>query len=244
MAKFSVIVAAAGRAERFGGAEKKTFAKLDGRPVFLRSVEQFISRGDVCQTILAIAPEDTEMMKSKYGANLGFMGVKLVQGGQRRCDTVAAALEVVSPDADFVAVHDAARACVTSELIDAVFAEVVKTGAAIPATPITGTIKRVGESMVVEATESRGGLYEAQTPQAFRKSVLLKAYTNLPEREEEMTDDAQFVERSGHPVSIVQSNRTNIKITTRADMTLALAILKARPAKAVPRLGAFEEAQW
>ena len=81
MPKFSVIIAAAGRAERFGGGEKKTFAKLDGRPIFLRSVEHFINRQDVCQTILAVAPEDARMVKSSYGANLAFMGVKLVEGG-------------------------------------------------------------------------------------------------------------------------------------------------------------------
>jgi len=245
MSKFSVIIAAAGKAERFGGAENKTFAKLDGRPVFLRSLEHFVTREDVCQTILTVAPENAETMKSKYGANLGFMGVKLVEGGEERCDTVIVALRVVSDDAEFVAVHDAARPCVTSEMIDAVFAEAVKSGAAILAAPITGTIKRVGESMVVEATEPRKRLYEAQTPQVFRRDLLLDAYERLgPETRKEITDDAQLVERAGHHVSVVVSDPTNVKITTRADMTLAKAILKARPSKPAPRLGAFEEAQW
>ncbi len=244
MSKFSVIIAAAGKAERFGGVEKKTFAKLDGRPVFLRSVEHFVTRPDVCQTILAIAPEDMGTMKSKYAANLGFMGVKLVEGGDRRCDTVAAALKIVSDDAEFVAVHDASRACVTTEMINEVFAEAVKAGAAIPAAPITGTVKRVAESMVVEGTELRAGLYEAQTPQVFRKDLLLDAYARLGEIKEEITDDAQLVELAGHPVAVVKSTPTNIKITTKGDMTLASAILKAQPAKAAPRMSAFEEAQW
>jgi len=245
MPKYSVIIAAAGKAERFGGAENKTFAKLDGRPVFLRSLEHFVTREDVSQTILTVAPEDAETMKSKYGANLGFMGVKLVEGGEKRCDTVAAALRVVSDDAEFVAVHDAARPCVASEMIDAVFAEAVKSGAAILAAPITGTIKRVGESMVIEATEPRKRLDEAQTPQVFRKDVLLDAYEHLgPKTRKEITDDAQLVELAGHHVSVVVSDPTNVKITTRADMILANAILKARPSKPAPRLGAFEEAQW
>ena len=84
MPKFSVIIAAAGKGERFGGREKKTFAKLDGRPVFLRAIEHFINRSDVCQTILAVAPEDVQTVKSNYGPNLGFMGVKLVEGGATR----------------------------------------------------------------------------------------------------------------------------------------------------------------
>jgi 2-C-methyl-D-erythritol 4-phosphate cytidylyltransferase len=78
MAKFSVIVAAAGKAERFGSGEKKTFAKLEGRPVFLRSVEHFINREDVCQTILAVASQDIDRVKSSYGANPGKRCAKLV----------------------------------------------------------------------------------------------------------------------------------------------------------------------
>jgi len=244
MPKFSVIIAAAGKSERFGGDTKKTFAKLDGRPIFIRTLEHFITRDDVCQKILAVAPEDVAMMKSSYGPNLGFMGVQLVEGGKRRCDTVAAALQKVSDDADYVAIHDAARPCVRSELIDAVFAEAVKTGAAIPAAPITGTMKRVSEANVIEETVARTDLYEAQTPQVFRKDLLRAAYQTLGDADDEPTDDAQILERAGTPVSVVKSDATNLKVTTKADITLANAILKTRPAKSAPRLGAFEEAQW
>lgn len=244
MAKFAVIIPAAGKAERFGGSEKKTFAKLDGRPIFMRSVELFVAREDVCQTILAVAPEDAETMKSSYGPNLGFMGVKLVVGGDKRCDTVAAALDTVVDEAEYVAIHDAARPCVTPQMVDAVFAEAQKTGAAILAAPITGTIKRVGDQNVVDATQERMGLYEAQTPQVFKKTVLIEAYARLGDIKQEVTDDSQIVELSGHPVSVVKSSPTNLKITTKADMALAGAILKSRPAKPKPRLGAFEEAQW
>jgi 2-C-methyl-D-erythritol 4-phosphate cytidylyltransferase len=244
VAKVAVIVAAAGRSERFGGAEKKTFAKLDGQPVFLRSIQQFVNREDVCQTILAIAPEDMEEMKTRYGANLGFMGVKLVEGGACRCDTVAAGLKVLAEDAEYIAVHDAARPCVSEAMIDAVFAEAVRSGAAILAAPLTGTIKRVSDARVIDETVSREGLFEAQTPQVFRRDLLLAAYAQLPAPNVESTDDAQLLERSGQPVAVVRSDATNLKITTRGDMALAQAILKARPAKAAPRLGAFEEAQW
>ncbi len=244
MSKFCVIIPAAGRSERFGNEEKKTFAKLDGRPVFLRSVELFIHREDVCQTILAVAPEDMGTMKQQYGANLGFLDVQLVEGGPRRFETVAAALNAVSPKAAFVAIHDAARPCVAFDRIDALFAEVEKSGAAILACPLTGTIKRVSRAMVIDETVSRSALYEAQTPQVFRKDVIVNAYAKLGEGGDDVTDDAQVVERSGHPVSVVLSDATNLKITTKADMNLAAAILKSRPAKPVARLGTFEEAQW
>jgi 2-C-methyl-D-erythritol 4-phosphate cytidylyltransferase len=246
MAKFCVIIPAAGRAERFGGGgEKKTFAKLDGRPVFLRTIEHFLGREDVCQTVLAVAPEDLESTKSAYGANLGFMGVRLVEGGASRADTVLAALKVVPDAADYVAIHDAVRPCVSSDRIDAVFAEAIKAGAAILAAPIVGTVKRVSESRVIDATVSRAGLFEAQTPQVFRKDLLLDAYQRLPSaKRDELTDDAQAVELAGHPVSVVESDATNLKITTKADLILAQAILRSRPVKAAPRLGAFEEAKW
>jgi 2-C-methyl-D-erythritol 4-phosphate cytidylyltransferase len=86
--------------------------------------------------------------------------------------------------------------------------------------------------------------YGAQTPQVFRKDVLMQAYDRLTETDEDVTDDAQLVELAGHPVSVVKSDLTNVKITTKADLTLAGAILKARPAKKARRMGAFEEAQW
>ena len=195
MSKFCVIIPAAGKSGRFGGSQKKTFAKLDGRAIFLRSLEPFLQRDDVCQTILAVAPEDMGEVKSKYAANLGFMGVKLVEGGERRCDTVAAALEIVCDEAEFIAIHDAARPCVRTEAIDAVFAEAQKTGAAILATTLTGTIKRASDAKVIEETVSRVGLYEAQTPQVFCKALLVAAYASLADDDfEEITDDSQIVD--------------------------------------------------
>jgi len=244
MAKFAVIIPAAGKAERFG-KEKKTFAKLDNRALFLRAIEFFLSRDDVIQKILAIAPEDMAMVKSTYGANLGFMGVKLVEGGELRCDTVTNALKALVPEAEYIAIHDAARPCVSYDRIDAVFVEAVKTGAAILAVPVTATLKRVEGSNFIAETVSREGLYEAQTPQVFRRDVLEKAYAKLAENARAtVTDDAQVVELSGHPVAIVPGESTNIKITTKADMTLAAAILKAKPSRPAPKIGAFEEAQW
>lgn len=243
MPKFAVIVAAAGKSERFGASEKKTFAKIDGRPVFLRSIELFINREDIIQTILAIAPEDMEMMNSKYGANLGFMGVKLVEGGEARVDTVRAALGVVAEDVEFVVVHDAARPCVSHDQIAAVFSEATKSGAAILAAPVTGTLKRVTDDRIIDETVPRASLYEAQTPQVFRKDLLVASYGSLAQGMA-TTDDAQIVELAGHAVSVVISDSTNLKITSKGDLALANAILKSRPKKPVSRMGAFEEAQW
>lgn len=245
MAKISVIVVAAGKGSRFGGSEKKVLAKIDGRPMFLRSLEHFINRDDVIQTLLVIAPEDEEDLKQKFGANLGFLGVQSVLGGATRTDSVANALSKVREDADLVAVHDAARPCVSTAMIDAVFEEAGKTGAAILAAPLRGTIKRAGESRVIDATVPREGLWEAQTPQVFKRHVIIDAYGRRAEVAEPVTDDAQLVEATGHPVAIVESDFSNLKITTRGDITLAAAIIKTRP-RPVPKgpMGPFQEAQW
>jgi len=244
MAKVAVIIAAAGAGKRFGGDVKKPFAQLEGRPVFIRSIELFLNRPDVCQTILAVSPADYDVVKEKYAANLMFMGLKLVKGGDRRFESVRAALAAVEEAADLVCVHDAVRPCVLESWIDAVFAEAAKTGAAILAARLSGTIKRVAESGFVDQTVPREGLYEAQTPQVFRKDVLRRAYAELP-ADAEPTDDASVVERIGHPIRVVAADQRNIKITTPADMELAAAIVKQmvkRPKG--PAMGAFEEAQW
>jgi 2-C-methyl-D-erythritol 4-phosphate cytidylyltransferase len=245
MAKIAVIIVAAGKGERFGGQEKKIFAKIDGRPMFLRTLEHFINREDVCQTVLVVAPADADQVKQKYGPNLGFMGVKLVEGGKERHDSVANGLDALADDVEYVAIHDAARPCVSVAMVDAVFEEAVKSGAAILAVPLHGTIKRGSDASVIEETVPRENLWEAQTPQVFKKSVICEASAKRTEIEGPITDDAQLVEATGHAVALVTSDCTNLKITTKGDVTLANSILKTRP-KPKPKgtLGAFEEAQW
>ena len=245
MSKVSVIIPAAGAGKRFGGDTKKPFAQIDNRPIFIRSIELFITRDDVCQVILAVGPDDYDVVRDKYAANLMFMEIKLVKGGEERFESVRAALSEVDEAADLICIHDAVRPCVLEKWIDEVFAEAGKSGAAILAAPLTGTIKRASDSGAIDETVSRDGLYEAQTPQVFRKDLILDAYAKLPDNAQP-TDDAQVLEQAGHTVTIVQSDRRNLKITTGADLSLAASILKGisrKAKKAAPR-GPFEEAQW
>src|SRR5262245_13389543 len=122
MAKFAVILPAAGQSSRFKDKEKKPFAQLDGRAVWLRSAELFITRPDVCQCIIVIANADQETFRRRYGANLAFMNVQIAEGGVERFDSVANALAEVKPEADFIAIHDAARPCLSEEMVGAIFA--------------------------------------------------------------------------------------------------------------------------
>ena len=227
--KFAVILPAAGGSTRFRDKEKKPFANLDGRPVWLRSAELFVTREDVCQCIIVIAKGDQEVFRRRSGAHLAFMNVQVADGGAERFESVANALALVKPEADFVAVHDAVRPCLTEELIQSVFTKAQTSGAAILASPVSETVKEVDGQRQVRGTVSRQGLWAAQTPQVFRRDWLIEAYARRAELGKDITDDAQLVEALGHPVHVVEGSPLNLKITTKSDLALAEAVLKSRP---------------
>jgi 2-C-methyl-D-erythritol 4-phosphate cytidylyltransferase len=240
-----VIICAAGASSRFGGKRKKPFVDVAGRAAFLRSVEIFTSRDDVKQVLLAIAPEDEELVTVKWGPNLKFYDVQICFGGAERFDTVTKALELIKDNVDLIAVHDAVRCCVTKKWIDDCFAAAAKTGAAMLACPVSATIKKVKDNIITE-TVDRSGLYEAQTPQVFEASLLRKAYDNLKNLDaSKISDDSQLVEALGHKVSIVETDSSNIKITQKNDIAIAQAIIKSRP-KPKPKgyVGPYAEAEW
>ncbi len=241
----AVIICAAGEAKRFGGKRKKPFVDVAGRAVFLHSVELFTARDDVKQVLLAIPPEDQELVSVKWGPNLKFFNVKTYFGGEERFDTVSKALELVRADIDLIAVHDAVRCCVTAKWIDEVIAAAAKSGAAVLACPVAATVKKVEDNTIIK-TVDRAGLWEAQTPQVFEAGLLKKAYENLKNLDKsKISDDSQLVEALGHKVSIVQTDSSNIKITRSSDVAIAEAILKSRP-KPRPKgpAGPYIEAQW
>jgi 2-C-methyl-D-erythritol 4-phosphate cytidylyltransferase len=229
MPRFSVILPAAGRSSRFKDKEKKPYVNLDGRAVWLRTAEQFINRNDVVQTLLVIDPADDEMVRRRYGPNMAFMNVQIIHGGKERFESVANALAKLHADADFVAIHDAVRPCITEELITAVFARAAEIGAALLALPVSDTVKRVDDRGKVLNTMPRTGLWLAQTPQVFRRDWLEPAYAGRGQFKQAITDDAQLIEAAGHPVAVVEGAPGNIKITTKADLLLAESILKSRP---------------
>jgi 2-C-methyl-D-erythritol 4-phosphate cytidylyltransferase len=228
VAKFAVILPAAGRSSRFRDKNyKKPFMPMANKAVWLHSAERFLGRDDVVQTILIISPEDREDFISKFGANIAILGIDVVDGGKERSDSVEAALARVKPQIDFVCIHDAARPCICGEWIDLIFSTAEKTGAAIFAIPVAGTLKRVGANHEIEETVARSGLWEAQTPQVFRRELILEAYAKRQGLQ--ATDDAQLVERIGHKVTVVTGSLVNLKITTREDLRLAEQALRALP---------------
>ncbi|MEW4488705.1 2-C-methyl-D-erythritol 4-phosphate cytidylyltransferase [Thalassoglobus sp. JC818] len=224
MSTFAVILPAAGKSTRFGGAgRKKPFIDLNGQPVWVRAVEPFRARNDVQQIVVVVSASDVEWFRETFQAQLKRLQVSVVEGGAERMNSVENALRSISDETDFVAVHDAARPMISPEVIDRVFQKAIESDAAIPGVPISSTVKRVAEHCIVE-TVDRSSLWAAQTPQTFRSSVLVDAYQNRGNNL--TTDEAQLVERTGRAVHVVEGDPLNLKITTKEDLFLAEAILQ------------------
>jgi 2-C-methyl-D-erythritol 4-phosphate cytidylyltransferase len=228
MPSFAVILPAAGSSSRFGDPRrKKPFIELKGRPVWVRSLELFLSRDDVKQALIVLPPDEIDWFKEKFRANLAFMNVEIVAGGKERADSVQNALARVRSDIDFVAVHDAARPLIVKKWIEDVFAAAIRDGAAIPATPISSTVKRADKDRKIVETVPRENLWTAQTPQVARRDWLMDAFGKRGGLA--ATDEAQLLENAGRKVTVVECSPLNLKITTQEDFKMAEALVDVLP---------------
>ncbi len=217
------VVVAAGRGERMGGSRPKAFIEVAGQSMLVRSVRALASSPSV-DAVVAVVPSDaiSEARRLLEGApkTLG-----AVAGGARRQDSVLEGLKAVPSGWDgIVLVHDAARPFVSAPLIESVVVAARDTGAAVPVVPVSDTIKRVRDGKVAE-TVDRAELAAAQTPQAFRFSLLVRAYEEAFRDQVTVTDEAMAVERLGLPVAIVPGDIINKKLTTPEDLLWAEAIV-------------------
>lgn len=209
------VVVAAGGGSRFGG--KKQFAMIGGRPMVDWSLST--ARAVVDGVVLVVPAGDPRISSpGSCGADI------VVEGGKTRAESVRAGLAAVPDDAGIVVVHDGARPLATTALFAAVIGE-VRSGAdaAVPATPVADTLKRVADG-AVSGTVERDGLVAVQTPQAFRADVLRRAHATGGDA----TDDAGLVEALGIEVRVVPGEARNLKVTTAADLELAQQIAEER----------------
>ena len=211
----SAIIAAGGRGLRFGGASPKQLLTLGGRPILARSVDAFVS-SDVISEIVVALPTDLAAAPPQYLQQRG-KPVTVVSGGDQRRASVANAFARVSDRADIVVIHDAARPLVTDDLIRRTVAAASEAGAAIAAIRAHDTVKQTDGHGAVTATLPRERIYLAQTPQAFRVSVLRDALRLGGDA----TDEAMLAEQAGHVVRVVDGDPRNLKVTTPDDLTMA-----------------------
>jgi 2-C-methyl-D-erythritol 4-phosphate cytidylyltransferase len=217
-----VVIAAAGAGARLGAAGPKALLTLAGESLLARCLSTFLAHPAVTAVVTVVPDPAAPEVRGLDGRR-----VRIVQGGAERQDSVRAGLSVL-PEVDVVLVHDAARPFAGPDLIDAVAAAAFLHGAALPALPLSDTLKRVDTEGRVGGTIPREGLFTAQTPQGFRGDLLRRAHEAAARDGIRATDDAALVERMGVAVQIVAGDPLNIKITTPADLLLAEAILVAR----------------
>ena len=218
----SVVFPAAGQAHRMQVGLNKVFLTLAGKPMLLRTLLTFSKVPSVGELIVAVGADEVEAVKGLLSHVKGLAPWRVVEGGTERQYSIRNGLAVVSEEADIVLVHDAARPLVRRETIRVVRAD----GAGIVAVPEKNTIKIAAEDGTVAATPPRKTLWQVQTPQGFRKEILLEANRRADEDGFLGTDDASLVERIGVSVRIVQGEYSNIKVTTPEDMVVAEAILR------------------
>ncbi len=215
MNRVGVVLVAAGSSTRTGGETPKQFQMLGLRPVFIASLEPLLPFADEVVVVVPAGREDHT--KTALGA-AGLSVAAVVTGGDRRRDSVESGLAALSDNVEFVLIHDAARPFATADLIRRVLDAASISGAAIPAAPVPEPVKRVEDGAVV-ATLDRSVLRLAQTPQAFRRDVIVNAYFALGD--DDVTDEAVAVELAGTVVSVVSGDPGNAKITGPDDLELA-----------------------
>jgi 2-C-methyl-D-erythritol 4-phosphate cytidylyltransferase/2-C-methyl-D-erythritol 2,4-cyclodiphosphate synthase len=216
------LLMAAGSGSRFGAAEPKQYSMLLGRPILRHAAEALLADG-TAQAVLPVVPPGDEQ---RVAAMLeGLPCLPPVQGGATRQQSVRAGLESLAANPpDVVLVHDGARPILPAGTIATLLAALEHYPGAIPAQPVTDTLK-AGTGGVIERTVPRAGLYRAQTPQAFRFDVLLHVHRNA---RSEATDDASLLEAAGLPVALLPGSESNLKVTYPEDLGRAEAALLPR----------------
>ena len=230
--KVVAVVPAGGTGKRMGAGTPKQFLMLDGVPLMLHALRVLDRTPGVTEVVLVVPKEERDRALTEVVERYGLKKVlKVVPGGATRQESVQHGLNEVGEDVEIVVVHDAVRPFITEDRIERSIEAARKHGGAIVAVPMKDTPKQAGPDRLIQRTLDRTELWLAQTPQAFRRALVVEAYRKAAIAHVHATDDAALVERLGHKVAIVEGSWENIKITTPEDMILAEAILAARKGK-------------
>ena len=221
--KTEVIIPAAGFGVRFESKQAKSLVLLGPKPILVHTLQAFEQSVLVDDVILVtqepLIPEIKDLIKQYKLSKVKH----IVTGGQARSESVRNGLKYVDQDTEFVVIHDGARPLITGAFIDKIIPFCYREQALITAVPVKPTIKRVDKNLVVAQTLKRDELWEIQTPQIFKREIILKAHQEFGH--EDTTDDAALVEKLGVKVKVVMGDYRNIKITTKEDLAIAETLL-------------------
>lgn len=222
--KTSAIVVAAGNSTRMGKNVNKIFLNIFSKPVLYYSLKALQQTSYVNEIIVVAREEDitavTALAKKYKIRKL----TSVVKGGETRHDSVKNGLDEVK-DADYILIHDGARPCITSNEINITLEFAKKYDAAALGCKVVDTVKTVDENGFITGTVDRSALWNIQTPQIFKADIIKEAY-ELPD--DGATDDCMVAEKTGTKIYMVEGSMSNIKITTKDDVYLAMAILQSR----------------
>ncbi len=223
MPHITAIIPAAGQGSRMQSNVNKQYLSLNGKPILAHTLAVFENSELINGVILVVRKEEIDFCREEVVDRYSFGKVQaLVPGGKERVDSVARGLEKCSPDTDVVVVHDGARPLLTCCLLHQVLEKALQAGAAIAAVPVKDCIKEVEREKVVVTLE-RQRLWAVQTPQAFKYQLLKEAFnTPFPPL---VYDEAMLVELSGHKVTVVRGDYSNLKVTTPEDLKIASVLM-------------------
>lgn len=222
----TAIIVAAGQGVRMGASISKQYLPLDGEPILARTLRVFSASRLFEDIVLVVAAADEAYCRQTILASLEAPpAVRLVIGGVARQESVYNGLTACRGGGDAVVlIHDGVRPLVSAALLRQCLDGAHRSGACVPAVSASETLKQAGPEGAVLRTLPRENVWLAQTPQGFRLDLIREAHQRAREAGYTGTDDAQLVERLGHPVAIVPGSRFNIKITTPDDLHLAEAL--------------------
>ena len=220
----SAIIVAAGQGRRLGSAGPKPLVKIGKLPAIIYSLNTLDNHPEIDEIIVVVNAKNQRAI-TRLIKEYSFKKIKsFVLGGRRRQDSVYNGLKMVSGNSDWVLIHDSARPFIDRQAISRVILAAKKTGAAILAVKLKATIKFSQKNNIVKETLDRDNIWEIQTPQVFRKELILEGYKKFSK--EKVTDDASLIEKLGKNVLLVQGSYQNIKITTGEDLLFAGLIAK------------------
>jgi 2-C-methyl-D-erythritol 4-phosphate cytidylyltransferase len=219
--KVGAIIVAAGISSRMGGIDK-IFARLGDEPMLVRIITVFQNCPSIDEIVVVLARKSLGQGRKLIKEHEWPKVVAVCPGGLRRQDSVREGLKRLS-GCDWIVIHDGARPCIDTDIIERGLYAARESGAAIAGVPVKATIKVVSRRRFVQQTPSRQSLWAAQTPQIFRYDLIVEAYRQM---KTDVTDDASLVEQLGHKVEVYMGSYQNIKVTTPEDLAIAQIFLK------------------
>jgi len=222
----AAIVPAAGAGTRLRSRIEKPYINIGNKPILSRTLLALSRNKDIKEILVSVGKDKLARARKKIIQRYNIKKARLVIGGKERSDSVYNALKAVSEDMDYILIHDGIRPFVTDGLIRVLLKEASRHGAAIAAVPVKCTLKLGNKNGFIKGTPPREYYWEAQTPQAFKRDLIDRAYGLARKKRVLATDDSMLVERLGVKPKIVFGSYSNIKITTKEDLELARVLIK------------------